>query len=350
MDDGAFGASSGLIYAPSSFANAAELRALVAVVASEGGIYATHVRNEADGLRGAIEEAIEVAHSTGCPLQISHLKALGRANWGRIGEALDRIDQANKLGADVWMDAYPYTAGSSTLVTLLPADALDGGETELLRRLGTTEERARLAQTLEEYVPFALEDVRLATVPGRPEFGGSSITGLAQREGIEPAELVFRLLEQNGTRTSMVVLGMAEEDVRRVLTHPRTLLGSDGCTMTTDAVPYAHPRNFAYTARLLARYVRDEGALDLTAAVAKLALLPARRLGLVDRGRIEPGAIADVVVIDLETLSEESTFERPCVYPVGIEHVLVAGRAAVESGRVTGERAGRVLRKAHDDG
>ena len=346
MREGAFGASSGLVYAPSSFADREELSVLAGVVAAAGGIYATHIRDEGDGLGEAIEEAISVARTAGCPLQISHLKALGRENWGRISDALDRIDRANASGCDVWVDAYPYTAGSSTLVSLLPAEVLDGGELELQRRLAMPEERTRLAAVLEQGTSFALEDVLLATVPGRPELGGASITELAAQEGIAPSELVFRLLERDGTKTSMVAFGMAEHDVRDVLVHPKTLLGSDGWTMTTDAATYAHPRNFASAVRLLTRYVRDEPTLELSAAIAKLAYLPSRRLGLLDRGVISPGAIADLAIIDLPHLSEESTFKDPCAYPIGVEHVLVAGQFAVEDGQVTGERAGRVLRKA----
>jgi N-acyl-D-amino-acid deacylase len=169
MHDGAFGASSGLVYAPSSFADLEELRTLAAGVAAEGGIYATHIRNEGEQLGEAVEEAIEVARSTGCRLQISHLKALGRKNWGSIADVLDRIDRANASGCDIWVDAYPYTAGSSTLASLLPPDTLDGGEVALQRRLAIPEERMRLSQVLERGAPFALEDVLLATVPGRPE-------------------------------------------------------------------------------------------------------------------------------------------------------------------------------------
>lgn len=346
MQDGAFGASSGLVYAPSSYADAEELRALAAVVAADDGIYATHIRNEGGQLGEAIDEAIQVARSSGCRLQISHLKALGRANWGTTANALDRIDRANASGCDVWVDAYPYTAGSSTLSSLLPPETLDGGEMELRRRVAMPEERARLANFLERGdALFALDDVLLGTVPGQPQLGGSSLTEVADREGITPSELVLRLLEQDGTKISMVAFGMSELDVQSVLTHPRTLFGSDGWTMSADAVEYAHPRNFASTVRLLARYVRDERAIELSAAIAKLAYLPARRLGLVERGLISPGAIADLVIIDLDRLSEESSFERPCAYPLGIEHVFVAGEVAVENGRVTGQRVGRVLRK-----
>lgn len=345
LREGAFGASSGLVYAPSSFADVEELAALAEVVASEGGLYATHIRNEGNHLEEAIGEALEVARRSHCSLQISHLKAQGRANWGKVADVLARIDDATQAGYDVWTDAYPYTAGSSMLASLLPAEELDGGEAALRRRLAEPDERRRLTHLLEKESAFALEDVVLAVVPGRPELGGSRLTDVAAREGRSPSDLVLDLLERDGAETSMVAFGMAEEDVRLVLRHPRAMVGSDGWTMTTDGAPYAHPRSFAFTVRLLARYVRDEQVLDLTSAVAKLAYLPSRRLGLLDRGVVSPGAIADLVVIDVDRLSEESTFERPCAYPIGIEHVLVAGKPAVEDGRITGERWGRVLRR-----
>ena len=344
LREGVFGASSGLVYAPSSFADAEELRSLATVVAGEGGIYATHIRDEGENLVEAIEEAIGVSRSSGCRLQISHLKALGRAQWGSIGAVLERIDRANDEGADVWADVYPYTAGSTSLATLLPAAALDGGEEALTRRLLDARERSRLALALEQNSSFALEDVVLAAVPGHPELAGRRLSELAAADGLGAAEVVLRLLEANGARASMVAFGMAEADVEAVVGHPRTLFGSDGWAMTVDAVPYAHPRNFASSIRLLSRYVRDQRTLDLAQAVAKLTHLPSRRLGLLERGEIRAGAIADVVVLDLEQLSEESTFEAPCHYPLGVEHVFVAGEAAVEDGQTTGARAGRVLR------
>jgi N-acyl-D-amino-acid deacylase len=348
LREGAFGASSGLVYAPSSFADTAELRVLAAVVAEEGGIYATHIRDEGEKLLDAIEEAIEVSRSSGCRLQISHLKALGRAQWGSIGAALERIDRANDDGSDVWADVYPYTAGSTSLASLLPAAALDGGEEAFARRLRDNDERSGLIDALEGNPSFALSDVVLAAVPGHPELAGRRLSDLADGEGLEPAEAVLRLLEGNGTRASMVAFGMAETDVETVVRHPRTLFGSDGWTMTVDAVAYAHPRNFASSIRLLARYVRDRRTLDLSQAVAKLSYLPSRRLGLLDRGEIRSGAIADVVVLDLAQLSEVSTFEAPCHYPRGVEQVVLAGKTAVEDGHATDAKAGRVLRRASD--
>jgi N-acyl-D-amino-acid deacylase len=345
LRDGAYGASSGLVYSPSSFADVAELAALATVVAEEGGIYATHVRNEGDQLTEAVDEALEVGRRSGCRVQISHLKALGRRNWGRVEEAIEQIERARAEGVDVTHDAYPYTAGSSTLVSLLPAEELDGGIEVLVQRMGVPSQRARLIELLERGPAFGLEGVMLATVPSRPELDGTRLVDIAGAAGIAPAELVLQLLAADGAGVSMVAFGMSEADVRRALAHPGAIVASDGWTMSTDAAAYAHPRSFAYTVRLLASYVRDDALLGVREAVGKLSTLPARRVGLADRGVLEAGAVADLVVLDLAALSEESTFDAPLSYPRGIDHVVVAGRLAVADGRLTEARAGRVLRR-----
>jgi N-acyl-D-amino-acid deacylase len=344
LRDGAFGASSGLVYTPSSFADVDELSALARVVAEHGGIYATHMRSEGDRLADSVAEAIEVGRRSRCPVQISHLKALGRRNWGRVDAAIEQIEHAHSEGIDVCVDAYPYTAGSSTLVSLLPAGELDGGIEVLDQRLTVPSERARLIELLGQSVAYELDGVMLATVPSRPDLGGLRLVDAARAEGVAAAELVLQLIAVDGADVSMVAFGMAEEDVRRVLAHPRSIVASDGWTMSIDAAPYAHPRSFAYAVRLLASYVRDDTVLGLRQAIAKLSTLPARRIGLHDRGVLEQGAVADVVVLDLEALSEESTFAAPLSYPHGIEHVVVAGRHAVAHGALTEVRAGRVLR------
>jgi N-acyl-D-amino-acid deacylase len=345
LREGAFGASSGLVYTPSSFADVDELAALAAVVAEEGGIYATHMRNEGDRLTESVAEAIEVGRRARCPVQISHLKALGRRNWGRVDAAIGQVEDAVREGVDVRVDAYPYTAGSSTLVSLLPAEELDGGIESLHRNLGIAVERARLIGLLEQAVSFDLDGVMLATVPSRPGLGGRRLVDAAREEGRSPADLVLDLIAHDGADVSMVAFGMSEDDVRRVVSHPDAIVASDGWTMGVDAARYAHPRSFAYTVRLLASYVRDDAVLGLRDAISKLSTAPARRIGLHDRGVIEAGAVADLVVLDLERLSEESTFASPLAYPRGIEHVIVAGAHAVAGGELTGVRAGRVLRR-----
>jgi N-acyl-D-amino-acid deacylase len=342
--DGAFGVSSGLIYAPSGFAGQDELAALASVACEFGRIYATHMRDEGDHLEMAVDEAIETGRRSGCAVQISHHKAFGRANWGKVVGTLAAIDAANGGGGDVAMDVYPYTAGCTTLAAALPAAALAGGEPALRGRLADPGERARIAHAAESSGDKQLADIVLAEVPSAPELAGRRLVDAAAAAGVAPAELLLQLVERDGLDTLMVVHGMCEPDLRRVLAHPQAMFGSDGWTMTTDAASYAHPRNFAAAVRMLGAYVRDEPVLSLGEAVSKLAAAPAKRLGISDRGVLATGMAADIVVFDLEALREQADFSDPCRYPSGVEFVLVNGVVAVSDGRVTGARAGRVLR------
>jgi N-acyl-D-amino-acid deacylase len=343
LTEGAFGVSTGLIYPPGSYADVDEIAYVVAPLAGGRGIYATHVRNEADELEAAVEEALTVGALVGCGVQLSHHKCLGRRNWGKVRGTLDRVDEANRNGGDVHLDVYPYTAASSTLSSLLPPAAWGGGLEGFRARIADAGYRRSLAAFAEQRAPFAPSDVILAEVPSFPELSGRRISHIAASEGVSEGELVLRLLERDGFDVVMVAFGMDEGDLRRVLTHPRTSIGSDGWVMAREANGYVHPRNFACSVRLLARYVRDESVLSLAEAIWKLSAAPAARLGLADRGRLVVGAIADLVVFQLDQLQERATFEEPCGYPSGVEHVFVAGEHVVEDGQLTGRRPGRVL-------
>lgn len=343
LAEGGFGISSGLIYAPSGYADVAELAGLAEVAAARGRIYATHMRNEGDRLEAAVDEALEVGRRSGCAVQISHHKAVGEANWGKLTTTLATIDAANQSGADVSVDVYPYTAGSTTLAALFPAEALAGGEAGLRARLADPEARAALRRAVAAG-EHRLADVVLAGPPSAPELRGRRLTEAAAERGVDAVELLFDLVRADGLDVVMIVHGMSETDVRAVLGHDRAMFGSDGWVMSTDAAGYAHPRNFAAAARMLSHYVRDTGLLTLPEAIGKLSTAPARRLGLVDRGVIAPGAVADLVAFDLGGLQDRATFEDPCRHPVGMEHVLVNGVQAVAGGALTGRRGGRVLR------
>jgi N-acyl-D-amino-acid deacylase len=238
---------------------------------------------------------------------------------------------------------YPYTAGSSTLASLMPPDAWAGGQDGFRARLADEASRRSLADHAEQRASFDLKDVILADVPSRPDLIGRRLSEVAAAEGVRDGELVLQLLDRDGFGVVMVAFGMDEADMRRVLTHATASIGSDGWVMARDAAGYAHPRNFACSVRLLARYVRDEPVLTLAEAVRKLSAAPAARLGLADRGRLAVGAVADLVVFELDRLDERSTFEAPCAYPTGVEHVFAAGEHVVEDGRLTGLRPGRVL-------
>ena len=343
LSEGGFGISSGLIYAPSGYADVAELAALAEVAAARGRIYATHMRNEGDRLEAAVDEAIEVGRRSGCAIQISHHKAVGEANWGKVTTTLAAIDAANRAGADVSVDVYPYTAGSTTLAALFPAEALAGGEAGLRARLADPEARAALLRAVAAG-EHRLADVVLAGPPSAPELRGRRLVDAAAERGVDAGELLLDLVGADGLDVVMIVHGMSEADVRAVLGHDRAMFGSDGWVMSTDAASYAHPRNFGAATRLLVHYVREAGLLALPAAIVKLSTMPARRLGLLDRGVIAPGAVADVVAFDLAGLQDAPTFEDPCQHPAGVEHVLVNGVQAVAGGTLTGLRGGRVLR------
>lgn len=342
MDDRAFGISSGLRYVPSSYADVAELAALAEECGRRGGFYASHIRDESDGVRGAVAEAIEVGRRAGCAVQISHHKALGRRNWGAVDETLALLEEANACGCDVAVDMYPYTAGSTTLITLLPPAELRAGEEAVRRALAEPGFRARMADAVRTEAQFRPEEVLLGQVPSRPELNGRMVADVAAELTIDPAELILRLIESDGSQVVMVGFGMDEADVRRVLRHPTALIGSDGWVLKTDG-PYAHPRNFGCFPRLLARYVRDERVLGLAEAVAKMTSRTAARLGLADRGMLAAGAAADVVVFDLEQVSEGGGFDAPHALPTGVVHVIVNGRVALAEGMPTGARGGRVL-------
>ena len=310
---------------------------MASVVAKHGGLYATHIRNEAAKLDAAIEEALTTASRSGCALQLSHHKAVGRENWGGVTRTLERIDAANSAGQDVWVDVYPYVAGSTSLGVMVPPEELSAGDPA---------RRGRMVAALEANEVMALADLVLALVPSRPELNGRGLAEVAEERGATPAELAAELLEADGAAVVVVVLGISEEDVRSVLGHPRSVVGSDGWVMSTAATPYTHPRSFACAARVLARYVRDERLLGLSEAVRKLAVLPARRVGLQGRGQLEPGMVADVTVFDLERMDEVATFEQPNAHPLGFDHVIVGGQVALEGGHLTGKRAGTVLKRS----
>ncbi len=345
LADGGFGISSGLIYAPSGYADIAELAALARVAAARGRIYATHMRNEGERLEAAVDEALEIGRRSGCAVQISHHKAVGQANWGKVTATLAAIDAANRAGADVSCDVYPYTAGSTTLAAMLPAEALAGGESGLRARLADPEARAAVLRGIAAG-DNRLADVVLAGPPSAPELRGRRLVDAAAERGVDAGEMLLDLVEVDGLDVVMIVHGMSETDVRTVLGHDRAMFGSDGWVMSTDAAGYAHPRNFAAAVRMLSYYVREVGLLALPDAIRKLSTLPARRLGLADRGVIAPGAAADLVAFDLARLQESATFEDPCRHPVGMDHVVVNGVHAVTGGALTGLRGGRVLRAA----
>ncbi|TCN37701.1 N-acyl-D-amino-acid deacylase [Kribbella orskensis] len=346
-EQGAVGFSTGLIYAPGTFAEPSEVAALVATAAEYGLLYSTHIRNEGVRLLEALDEAIEAARAGGAMLQVSHLKAMGPANHGKVHAALERMDEARADGVDVACDVYPYTASSTTLTARLPTWTMEGGNAGLLARLADATERTKVLDAVREQAILDPDNVVIASLPpGRyVDCRGLNLAEIGRRDGVDGAEAALRVLENHQAAVSVVNHGMSEDDVVAVLRHPWTSVASDGWILRATGEGHPHPRSFGTFPRVLGRYARDEAVLTLPEAVRRMTSLPASRLGLDDRGVVKPGAVADLVVLDPERVADRSTYDEPWQLSVGIEHVLVAGEPVLRDGVPTANRPGRVLRK-----
>jgi N-acyl-D-amino-acid deacylase len=342
MDCGAFGVSTGLEYAPGIYTPAEEIASMARAIARRGGLYATHLRNEGSGLLEAINEAITVGRETGVRVQISHLKAAGRSNWNKQRAALGLIEKARSAGIDVSADAYPYTAYSTSLSILLKSWVREGGTKAILRRLRSGDSRRRIRREVTERVGESPGDLRNRMAIGK------NLVEIGEMWKVEPVDALLRLLEEEETEVDFVGHGMKAGNVEMVLSHAAVMIGSDGSSMAgkgkaDEARP--HPRSYGTCPRVLGYYVRERKLFDLSTAVKKMTGMPARQLGLTDRGRIGRGMKADLVIFDGAKVRDKATFERPHQYPDGIKHVFVNGILVVENGKHTGARAGKVLRK-----
>jgi N-acyl-D-amino-acid deacylase len=323
VEAGAVGLSTGLIYEPGRYAKTDEIIALARELGgAAGGLYATHMRNEADGLLDAVREAIRVGAEAGVPVQISHHKASGRRNWGRVRDSLGLIEDARARGVDVTADQYPYVAGSTSLFAVLQngsfRDDSPGG-------LGQLEGGG----------------VLIASAPGHPEWEGRTVATLAAGWGVDAEAASRRIVDAEGEACFVVVFTMDEADIQTVMAHPTTMIGSDG--VPSGGKP--HPRLYGCFARVLGHYVRDERVLDLATAVHRMTGMPAAKFRLLDRGVIRPGAFADLVVFDPARIDDLATYAEPRRAPAGIHAVYVNGTAVARDGRHTGARPGRALRR-----
>ncbi len=323
-DAGALGLSTGLIYEPGRYADTEEIAELTRELRGTGALYATHMRDEGGGLLASVREAIAIGAQAGAPVQISHLKASGRENWGRVAEALALIQAAQARGEDVHADQYPYTAGSTILRAVMQNDAFTA--TTRVGGIGAVRP----------------QDVVVASASAHPEWEGRSIAVLADAFACPPQQAAERV-ERESPGATVVVHMMSEDDVQTVLRHPATMIGSDGIP-TLEGKP--HPRLYNTFARVLGHYARDLGVVPLETAIHRMTGFPARKFRLRDRGVVAEGAFADLVVFDPARIIDRGTFEDPNRYPDGIEHVFVNGRHAVQGGALTGIRAGRALLRA----
>ena len=354
MEGGAWGLSTGLIYVPGRYARTSELVELAGVVARHGGIYASHIRSEGAHLGESIDEAISIGKGAGIRVHISHLKASGKAYWGTVGNALERISLARSAGQVVTADQYPYIASSTSLSAMVIPDwALQGTTAEFVRIAADAGRGRKLRAGIQ--AKLAERDggatIRIARYKPRPDWAGLDLAAIAEREGKNALDIVLEIQRNGGAQA--ISFGMNEDDVREVMRQGFVATASDGSTHVAGPGELTHPRSYGTFPRKI-RYALDLKLMTLEQAVRSCSGLPAEILGLPDRGIVRAGAKADIVVFDPPTFRDAATFEQPTHNPPGVKHLFVNGQALIVDGdvQVNSKRSaklpGRALRLDRD--
>jgi dihydroorotase/N-acyl-D-amino-acid deacylase len=358
MEQGAVGVSTALEYAPAPYASTEELIALAAEAAPYGGIYATHMRSEGDGMVAALEETFRIAREAHIPAEIWHLKVAGKSNWGHMPDVIRRIEAARAGGLDISADTYAYTAWFNDMSAFVPPWAHDGGNEKMVERLKDPATRARIVKDIK--TPSAAWDNEWDEVPGpesiligvvknpalRP-LQGQTIAAIAKSRGKDPLETLLDILVEDNGYTGCAVFGMQEDDVTLALLQPWVSVNNDSSGTSPEGrlgEEHPHPRAYGTFPRILRKYVREEHRLSLEEAIRKFSALPAQRMRLADRGVLKRGLWADVVVFDPAAIADRSTFSSPNELAVGMRWVLVNGVPVIADGQMTGARPGQVLR------
>jgi N-acyl-D-amino-acid deacylase len=354
MGQGAFGLSTGLLYLPGTYSNVDEVVALAQVASDSGGMYTSHLRKEGIGLLDGVGEALEIGRRAKIPVVLTHHKAVGQQMWGKSTVTLALVDSARKAGTDVMLDQYPYTATHTGIGVLVPSWAMAGGDAEFRKRVATPAIKDSILAGIVDNIlndrgGGDLSRVQFSRVAWDKSLEGKTLKDWATRRGLTPtpqhgADLVLEAMLKGGGNAIYHVLD--EGDVRRIMVHPQTMIASDG-RLSQPGDGHPHPRAYGTFPRVLGEYVRAQQLLPLATAIHKMTQMPAQRLGLADRGVLRVGAAADVVILDPATVKDQSTFTEPHQYPLGIETVIVNGAVAVERGKATGVRAGRVVLRGH---
>ncbi len=353
MEAGSFGLSTGLEYAPGSYARTEELVELCRIVSARSGVYATHMRNEDDRVEEAIDEALEICRLAEVSTQISHLKACNPANWNKIDRILDKLNGSVKEGLPVLADRYPYIAYGTGLGTFLPLWARQGEREEILSRLQNT----NLLPDIEVYANSrgtrigGWDRVMISSVRTDENkwCEGKTISDCAGETGESPFMFIKNLLMQEEMRVGMVGFAMNEDNLKKVLQSDLVMIGSDGSAISPESKLGAgnpHPRYYGTFPKVLGKYSRESGYFDLPVAIKKMTSMPAEKLGLNKRGRLKEHFYADIVVFNPDIVLDRATFVAPHQFPVGIEYVIVNGKISVEKNQHQGIFSGKILRHA----
>lgn len=359
MKEGAMGMTTALIYPPSSYAKTDELIEMAKVAGKYGGIYASHIRGEGKELVQSVNEAIEIGEKGDLPVEIFHLKAAYQPGWGKFMQEVGlKVEAARARGVDVAADMYLYTAGGTGLEATIPSWAFEGEEQKLIERLKDPAIRARLKKEQKTGSPGWWNIIEAAgggngvilanaQNENNRKYEGKSLAQIAKEMKKDPADAAFDLVLQGKGRVYALYFMMSEQDIKTALRFPWTSIGSDAGAAEkpgqVDGLGLPHPRAYGNHARLIAKYVREENVLTLADAIRKMTSWPATRHRLSGRGVIKEGAWADVVIFDYEKIQDNATFQKPLLYPTGIDYVLVNGQVTIENGKHTGARAGMVM-------
>src|ERR1700719_112949 len=351
MQDGAFGLSTGLFYVPGNFTPTGEVIQLAKVVAGFGGMYISHMRDEAAGVVDSVRETIRIGEEGGLPTQVTHHKIIGAANWGKSVDTLRLVEEARARGVDVTIDQYPYTASSTGTAALFPQASQAGGQKALLERLAAPDQRAKIKAEIVQRIKVDRgggdpKNVVMANCPFDTSLDGKSLADITAARGrpvtIEnAAETAIEIQQKGGCQA--VYHAISEEDIERILGSPYTMIGSDG-EIPEVGTGAPHPRSYGTFSRVLARYVREQKVLTLEDAVRKMSGYTAERLRLLDRGLLRPGMKADIVIFDPAKVQDKADYANPHQYAEGVQDLIINGQRVIANGQLTAARPGRILR------
>jgi len=357
MQQGAFGISTALQYVPDTFASTDEVIELARVARQYGGVYFTHQRSEGDQIFESLDEVFAIAEGAKISTTIWHLKTAYSENWGKLPEVIRRIEAARARGIDVAASVYPYTRASNSLIACFPSWVSEGGTDKMIERLKDQTQRERAKKEMDERGTWQNQWLGSGGPSGvlliqvlNPEFAkyeGMTLKEIGRSMNKDPKDAAMDIAIADRGNSSVVISIMDEKDVRSAVSDPLVTFGSDSSAQAEDgplSKTKAHPRAFGTFPRVIAEYVKKEHTMRLEEAVRKMTSLAASRVGIMDRGILRPGMLADIVVFDPKTIEDVATYSDPLHYSVGVKSVFVNGRPVVWDGSITQERSGRALR------
>ena len=348
LEDGAFGMSTGLVFSHAKMTTISEIKYLTEILKANDSFYASHIRGEAEELLPSINETIQIGRETEVSVEISHLKVIGKRYWSDMFRALEMVNVANEENVKINFDIYPYDTTGSVLYILLPDWVSEGGRKKMISRLKDLDLRDKIIKEIRE-MNYDYENIIISICPRLKEVVGKRITDIASKQEISSEEAIIELLiSANGHVIVFDRKILSEENIKLALKSPHCIISSADAAYNVEYIrtgEIVHPRCFGTFPRILGKYVREQKVLSMENAIEKMTSKPAKKIGLKDRGILQKGFCADVVVFSPETITDKADFNNPYRYSEGVEQVIINGKVVIENGQHTGELAGKILRK-----